>query len=64
MGQSIKYIREIFRKTNMLEMLVFRKILRTYLMDGLYSNKMTHSLREMCPDTDQKNLRIRTLFTL
>ena len=42
---SIKYVRKIFRKTNIsnpliravrnggLEMLVFRKILRTYLMD-------------------------------
>ena len=39
---SIKYARKIFRKTSIsnllrmrgLEMLVFRKILRTYLMDG------------------------------
>ena len=42
-GSSIKYVRKIFRKTNIsnplirtrtLEILVFRKILRTYLMDG------------------------------
>ena len=54
MGSSIKYVRKIFRKTNIsnplvrtrtcayqgvtvrirgIEMLVFRKILRTYLMD-------------------------------
>ena len=45
-GSSIKYVCKIFRKTNIsnplyvrvrirgLEMLVFRKILRTYLMDG------------------------------
>ena len=37
MGSSIKYVRKIFRKTNIsirgLEMLVFRKILRMYLMD-------------------------------
>ena len=48
-GSSIKYVRKIFRKTNIsnplirthvrvcnrgLEMLVFREILRTYLMDG------------------------------
>ena len=42
LGPSIKYVRKIFRKTNIsnplirirgLEMLVFRKILRTYLMD-------------------------------
>ena len=40
-GSSIKYVRKIFRKTNIsnlgtrgLEMLIFRKILRTYLMDG------------------------------
>ena len=39
---SIKYARKIFRKTSIsnllrirgLEMLLFRKILRTYLMDG------------------------------
>ena len=50
MGPSIKYVRKIFRKTNIsnpqirtrtcayqgLEMLVFRKILRTCLMDGPY----------------------------
>ena len=48
-GPSIKYVRKIFRKTNIsnplirtrtcvcrgLEMLVSRKILRTYLMDDL-----------------------------
>ena len=42
MGPSIKYVRKIVQKTNIstyvcvsggLEMLVFRKILRTYLMD-------------------------------
>ena len=42
-GSSIKYVRKIFRKTNIskppdthtyVKMLVFRKILRTYLMDG------------------------------
>ena len=32
-GLSIKYVRSIFLKTKELEMLVFRKILRTYLMD-------------------------------
>ena len=43
LGSSIKYVRKIFRKTNIskppdthtyVKMLVFRKILRTYLMDG------------------------------
>ena len=56
MEPSIKYVRKIFRKTNIsnplihtctyvcvsgvrgLQLLVFRKILRTYLMDGPYSN--------------------------
>ena len=42
MGPSIKYVRKMFRKSNIsnlrvriwgLEMLVFQKILRTYLMD-------------------------------
>ena len=34
-GSSIKYVRKIFRKTSRgLELLVFRKILRTYLMVG------------------------------
>ena len=42
MGPSIKYVHKIFRKSNIsnlrvriwgLEMLVFEKILRTYLMD-------------------------------
>ena len=32
MGPSINYVSKIFRKTNN-EMLVFRKILRTYLTD-------------------------------
>ena len=53
MEPSIKYVRKIFRKTNIsnpdthtyvgvrirgLKMVVFRKILRPYLMDGPYSN--------------------------
>ena len=50
MGPSIKYVRNVFRKPNIsnplirtlrmrmrgLQMLVFRKILRTYLMDDPY----------------------------
>ena len=44
MGPYIKHVRKIFRKINIsnplrirsLEMLAFRKILRTYLMDDLY----------------------------
>ena len=54
MGLSIKYVSKIFRKTNIsdtlwyahvracirgLEMLVFWKILRTYLVDGPYASK-------------------------
>ena len=43
MGSSIKYVRKIFRKTSISNPLIrtrksfFRKILRTYLMDGSYS---------------------------
>ena len=40
-GPSIKYVRKIFRKTNIynplirtLKMLVFQKMMRTYLMDS------------------------------
>ena len=56
MGSSIKYIRKIFRKTTIsnplirtrtvrirgLEILVFRKILRTYLMDDPYARITSH----------------------
>ena len=43
MGSSIKYVRKIFRKTNIskgLEMLVFRKIFCTYLIDDPNANKV------------------------
>ena len=30
---------------------------------NIQANIKTYSLREMCPNTDQKNLRIWTLFT-
>ena len=55
-GSSIKYVRRIFRKTNIsnpqlrtvrirgLEMLVFRKILRTYLMDNPLVKKLVKTI--------------------
>ena len=55
-GSSIKYVRRIFRKTNIsnpplrtvrirgVEMLVFRKILRTYLMDNPLVKKLVKTI--------------------
>ena len=61
MGSSIKYVRKIFRKTHILtswyvhvrvrirglEILVFRKILRTYLMDDPYSESCQTFKKEL-----------------
>ena len=70
-GSSIKYVRRIFRKTNIsnpplrtvrirgLEMLVFRKILRTYLMDNPLVKKLVKTIFRMIFITS-----VPLLFTL